>query len=113
MVKFDAVQMTKLVHKPGPAQQDFEWGGSSMSQILLLFVFFGRGEGGGGAEACYPGKIRVLVTLRYRKVDLKLTVKQCVKAQCFYNLIQQLSANNNGANVPGSTRYYCNLYALA
>ena len=27
---------------------------------------------GGGAEACYPGKIRVLVALRYRKVDLKL-----------------------------------------
>ena len=40
----------------GPAQQDFEWGGSSVSQIF----FFG---GGGG--------IRVLVTLRYRKVDLK------------------------------------------
>ena len=27
----------------------------------------------GGAEACYPGKIRVVVTLRYQKVDLKLT----------------------------------------
>ena len=26
-----------------------------------------------GVEACYPGKIRVLVTLRYRKVDLTLT----------------------------------------
>ena len=38
-----------------------------------LFFFFGGGGGGGGrgAEACYPGKIRVLVTLRYRKVDLK------------------------------------------
>ena len=51
----------------GPAQQDFEWGGSSVSQI---FFFFGGG-GGRGAEACYPGKIRVLVILRYRKVDLK------------------------------------------
>ena len=37
-----------------------------MSQIFFL-------GGGGGAEACYPGKIRVLVTLRYRKVDLILT----------------------------------------
>ena len=40
-------------------------GGSSVSEVFL--------EGGGGAEACHPGKIRVLVTLRYRKVDLKLT----------------------------------------
>ena len=39
--------------------------------------------------------------------------KQCVKAQCFYNLKQQLSANNSGANVPGSARDYCNLFALA
>ena len=46
----------------GPAQQDFEWGGSSVSQI------FGGGRGG----ACYPGKIRVLVTLRYRKVELTI-----------------------------------------
>ena len=38
--------------------------------VFVLFLFFLRG---GGAEACYPGKIRVLVTLRYRKVDLKLT----------------------------------------
>ena len=56
-MKFDAVQMTKLVHKPGPAQQDFEWGGSSMSQILLLFVFFGRGEGGGGQRHATLGKL--------------------------------------------------------
>ena len=44
-----------------------------MSQVF--FFFFGGGGGGGGwaAEACYPGKIRVLVTLGYRKVDLKLT----------------------------------------
>ena len=54
----------------GPAQQDFEWGGLSVSQIF--FFFFGGG-GGGGAEACYPGKIRVLIILRYRKVDLILT----------------------------------------
>ena len=47
--------------------------------------FWWGGGGGDGAEACYRGKIRVLVTLRYRKVDLKLN-KQCVKAQCFYNL---------------------------
>ena len=33
----------------------------------------GGGGGGGGAETCYPGKIRGLVTLRYRKVVLKLT----------------------------------------
>ena len=50
----------------GPAQQDFEWGGSSVSQSFFFFFF-----GGGGAEACYPGKIRVLVTFRYQKVDLK------------------------------------------
>ena len=37
-----------------------------MSHIFFL-------GGGGGAEACYPGKIRVSVTLRYQKVDLKLT----------------------------------------
>ena len=67
---------TKVYRKPtdtgllsGPAQQDFEWGGSSVSQIFFFF-FFGGG-GGRGAEACYPGKIRVLVILRYRKVDLK------------------------------------------
>ena len=56
----------------GPAQQDFEWGGLSVSQTF----FWGGGGGGGagvGAEACCPGKIRVLVTLRYRKVDLILT----------------------------------------
>ena len=65
----------------GPAQQDFEWdggggggGGGGVSQILFLFVcLFVFFWGGGGVEACYPGKIRVLVTLRYRKVDLKLT----------------------------------------
>ena len=33
-------------------------GGSSVSHI-----FWGGGGGGWGAEACYPGKIRVLVTL--------------------------------------------------
>ena len=38
--------------------------------FVCLFVCFFGGE---GVEACYPGKIRVLVTLRYRKVDLKLT----------------------------------------
>ena len=57
----------------GPAQQEFEWGGLSVSQIFFFFFFLGGGGGGGGAEACYPGKIRVLVTLRYRKVDLILT----------------------------------------
>ena len=54
--------------KSGPAQQDFEWGGSSVSQI-----FFWGGGGGVEAEACYPGKIKVLVTLRYRRADLKST----------------------------------------
>ena len=50
-----------------------------MSEFVCLFVFYyffflgGGGGGFGGAEACYPGKIRVLVTLSYRKVDLKLT----------------------------------------
>ena len=99
----------------GPAQQDFEWGGSSVSQVLLLLLFFlGRGGGGGGAggKASYPGKIRVLVTLRYRKVDLKLT-NSVLKRNIFYNLKQQGSANKNGANVPGSTRDYCNFLALA
>ena len=38
----------------------------------MSHIFF-WGGGGEGAEACYPGKIRVLVTLRYRKVDLILT----------------------------------------
>ena len=43
--------------------------------FFFFFFFFLGGGGGGGAaaEACLPGKIRVLVTLRYRKVDLKLT----------------------------------------
>ena len=72
----------------------------------------GGGGGGGGGNACYPGKIRVLVTLRYRKVDLKLT-NSVLKRNIFYNLKQQGSANKNGANVPGSTRDYCNLFALA
>ena len=48
-----------------------------MSRVFFFFFFRGGGGGvaGGGwaAEACYPGKIRVLVTRRYRKVDLKLT----------------------------------------
>ena len=73
-----------------------------MSQIFFFFFFWGGG-GGGGTEACCPGKIRVLVTLRYRKVDLILT----------NNLKQQRTTNNNGANVPRSTRDYCNLFALA
>ena len=30
----------------GPAQQDFEWGGSSVSQVLLLLFFFLGGGGG-------------------------------------------------------------------
>ena len=76
--------------------------------LLLLFFFLGGGEG----KANYPGKIRVLVTLRYRKVDLKLT-NSVLKRNIFYNLKQQGSANKNGANVPGSTRDYCNLLALA
>ena len=42
-----------------------------MSQIF--FFWGGGGVGGGEAEACYPGKIRVLVTLRYRRADLKST----------------------------------------
>ena len=37
---------------------------------------------GAGAEACYPGKIRVLVTLTYRKVDLTLT-KSVLKRNVF------------------------------
>ena len=61
----DLVRKMRVV-QAGPAQQDFEWGGSSVSQI-----FFWGGGGGRGAEACYPGKIRVLFSLRYRKVDLK------------------------------------------
>ena len=51
-----------------------------MSEVFFFFVAgggggWGGGGGGGGvgAKACYPGKIRVLVTIRYRKVDLKLT----------------------------------------
>ena len=45
-----------------------------MSQVFFFFRGGGGGGGGGWAvEACYPGKIRVLVTLGYRKVDLKLT----------------------------------------
>ena len=40
-----------------------------MSEVFFLW----GGGGGGGVEACYPGKIRVLVSLRYWKVDLKLT----------------------------------------
>ena len=47
---------------------------SGGAQALARFFFCGGGGGGGGeAETCYPGKIRVLVTLRYQKMDLKLT----------------------------------------
>ena len=35
----------------GPAQQDFEWGGLSVSQILFFFFWEGRGGGGGGGGA--------------------------------------------------------------
>ena len=78
------------------------------------FFFFGGGGGGGvgGAEACYPGKIRLLVYSQISEGGFNIS-KQCVKAQCFYNLKQQRTANNNGANVPGYTRDYCNLFALA
>ena len=62
-----------------------------MSQIF----FFG---GGGAAEACYPGKIRVVVTLNVSAMFLQL---------------ETATDGNNGANVPGSTREYCNLFALA
>ena len=64
-----------MLHNSGPAQQDFEWGGGGGggggAQAGARFFFFwgGGGEAGRGAEACYPGKIRVFVTLRYRKVD--------------------------------------------
>ena len=71
---------------------------------LVLFLWWES-----GAEACYPGKIRVLVTLRYRRVDLKLT-NIVLKRNIFYYLKQQGSANKNGANAPGSTRDYCNLF---
>ena len=53
-----------LILKTGPAQQDFEWGG---------------GGGGGGGLKREPGFFFfgeggwVLVTLRYRKVNFKLT----------------------------------------
>ena len=64
--------------------------------FLFIYFFFGGGGGGGGGE----GERRHLN-------------KHCIKAQYFYNLKQQRSANNNGANVPGSKRDYCNLFALA
>ena len=54
----------------GPRSKILSGGGSSMSQIFFLG---GGGGGVGEAEACSPGKIRVLVTLRYRKADLKST----------------------------------------
>ena len=62
----------------GPAQQDFEWGGLKREpDFVFVFVFvlffFGGGGGRGGGEACYPAKIRVLVSPKYRKVDLRLT----------------------------------------
>ena len=82
-----------LLELPGPAQQDFDWGGLNVSQLLFFFFFFGGGGGGGGGGgevACYPWKIWVLVTLRHRKVFLKL---------CCLNV--------------GSARDYCNLFALA
>ena len=66
-----------------------------------------EGGGGGGPEACYPGKIGVLVTLGNRKADLKLT--NSVKIQ---TLKQQGTANNIAADV-GSTRDYCNLFVPA
>ena len=52
---------------------------------------------------------------RYRKVYFKLTNSSALKAICFYSLKQQGKGpqlNNNAANV-GSTRDYCNLFALA
>ena len=66
---FGDVQRQSHLYMAGPAQQDFECGCSSVSEVFC-FVFFFGGGGGGGAEACYPGKIGVLITLRYRKVDL-------------------------------------------
>ena len=96
----------------GPAQQDFEWGGLSVSQIFFFFWRGGGGGGVGGAEACYPGKIRLLVYSQISEGGFNIS-KQCAKAQCFYNLKQQRTANNNGANAPGSTRDYCNLFQLA
>ena len=45
-------------------------GGGPKRECVIISQLEG---GGGGPEACYPEKIWVLVTLRYRKVDLKLT----------------------------------------
>ena len=89
---------TPLVNltQPGPAQQDFEWGGSSVSHI-----FFSGGGGGKGFSYSQISEGGFNIN------------KQCVKAQCFYNLKQQRSTKNNGANVPGSTKDYCNLFSLA
>ena len=62
----------------GPAEQDFEWGGLKREPDFFW--------GGGGQRHATLGKliimgfkmkIRVLVTLRYRKVDLILTNSVC------------------------------------
>ena len=59
------------------------------------FFFWGGGGGGvGEAEACYPGKIRVLVTLRYRKADLKST-NSVLKGHCHEHNLKNPTAQKH------------------
>ena len=62
-------------------------------------------RGGGGSGGMLPWENLGFSYSHISEGGFKIN-KQCVKAQRFYNLKQQLSANNNGANVPGSTRDY-------
>ena len=73
--------------------------------------FFFGGGGGGEQRHAILGKLGFSYS-QISEGGFNIN-KQCVKAQCFYNLKQQRSAKNNGANVPGSTRDYCNVFALA
>ena len=60
--------LCKFKHaQQGPRSKILSGGAQAWARVFFL------GGGGGGAEACYPGKIRVLVTFRYQKVDLKWT----------------------------------------
>ena len=70
-----AFKLTAIIVSAGPAQQDFDWEGLNMSQLFFFSLGGGGGGGGGGASSgMLPTmEIWVSVTLRYRKVDLKLT----------------------------------------
>ena len=63
----------KKASSQGPRSKILSGGGGGLIKREPDFFFFlGGGGGGGAAEECYPGKIRVVVTLNVSAMFLQL-----------------------------------------